>query len=208
MLNRLKRLFTSPEIEQVKPEKTSGPDDVIFLRDIHPLHEIGHGSYGNLVIKSWGEGAKLRIGAYCSFADGVKILLGGEHRSDWVTTYPFNVLWDECKEHTGHPRSKGDVTIGHDVWIGTEAMILSGVSIGTGAIVGARAVVSKDVPPYAIVVGNPARIIRKRFDEETITKLLQIAWWNWEREKILSLLPLLLSNRVEEFITAATADSF
>lgn len=210
MINILKRLLARPlSNRDDKPQKESTePPAITYLQEKFPQHEIGPGSYGSLEIRSWGEGAKLTIGAYCSFAEGVKVLLGGEHHSDWLTTYPFNVLWDESQNNTGHPHSKGDVTIGHDVWIGTDALILSGVTIGTGAIVGACAVITKDVPPYAIVVGNPARIIRKRFDDETIAKLLQIAWWDWNRDKIIHTLPLLQSNQVKEFFTVVSADRF
>jgi len=210
MIEVLKRLLSRPLVDpENKPEaKQTAPLSVTYLREKYPQHEIGPGSYGPLEISSWGEGAKLSIGAYCSFAEGVKVLLGGEHRSDWLTTYPFNVLWDEGQDNAGHPRSKGDVTIGHDVWIGTDALILSGVTIGTGAIVGARAVVAKDVPPYAIVVGNPARMLRKRFDDETIAKLLQIAWWDWSRDKIVQALPLLQSDQMKEFFAAVSAGEF
>lgn len=177
---------------------------VSYLSEKFPQHSIGKGSYGSLSIKNWGEKAKLTIGSYCSIADGVTILLGGEHRSDWVTTYPFNVLWEQCVATSGHPVTKGDVTIEHDVWIGTDAMILSGVTIGSGAIIGARAVVTRNVPPYAIVAGNPARTIRKRFDDKTIDLLLAIAWWNWNEERIRKALPLLQSDRIQDFISAAS----
>lgn len=207
MRKLLNRLFVRPGRRQVDSRKIElpSPSHFLYLREKYPQHEIGPGSYGPLVIKSWGEGAKLIIGNYCSFAEGAKVLLGGEHRSDWITTYPFNILWEEGKNITGHPLSKGNVTIGHDVWVGTDAIILSGVTIGTGAIVGARAVVTKNVPPFGIVVGNPARMIRKRFDDETIEKLLQVAWWNWSREKIAQMLPLLQNNRIDEFFTATSS---
>ncbi|HEX5127349.1 MAG TPA: CatB-related O-acetyltransferase, partial [Rhodocyclaceae bacterium] len=131
------------------------------LQQRYPQYSIGRGTYGDdLLVRNWNEGTTLRIGNYCSIAAGVKIYLGGEHRTDWVTTYPFSALWPEAAHIEGHPRSKGDVTIGNDVWIGTEAMILSGVTIGDGAVIGARAVVSRDVPPYAIVAGNPASVVR------------------------------------------------
>ncbi|MBI3236491.1 MAG: CatB-related O-acetyltransferase [Chlamydiales bacterium] len=165
------------------------------------LVEKGRGSYGNPTVFSWGEGARLRIGNFCSIANEVQVFLGGEHRSDWVTTYPFSTLWPRVAGHiSGHPRTKGDVVIEHDVWIGLGACILSGVTIGSGAVVGARAVVTKNVPPYAIVAGNPAKIIRYRFDEEVIGKLLQIAWWNWSDRKISSAMEYLLSDDIYRFI--------
>lgn len=171
------------------------------LQDRFPQYNIGKGSYASdLKVLSWGEGASLSIGHYCSIADGVAIFLGGEHRIDWVTTFPFNVLWREGGGISGHPKTKGDVVIGSDVWLGRECLISSGVSIGHGAVVGARAVVTKNVPPYAIVAGNPATIVRYRFDGCVVDALLKIEWWNWSDEKIKINIPLLLSDDVVEFI--------
>ncbi len=165
------------------------------------LIERGRGSFGGIDISQYGDGTRLKIGNFCSIASDISILLGGEHRTDWVTTYAFNVTWAGVAGHIeGHPKTKGDVIIGNDVWIGKGAMILSGVTIGDGAVIGAKAVVTKDVPPYAIVAGNPARIIRYRFDDETIRKLLAIAWWNWPDEKIASAMELLLSDDINKFI--------
>ena len=155
-------------------------------------------------MRSWGEGTTLTVGAFCSVAAGVKVFLGGEHRTDWVSTYPFTEFWPEAtKGISGHPHSRGDVVIGHDVWIGTEAMIMSGVHIGDGAVIGARAVVTKDVPPYTIVAGNPARVVRLRFPPEIVERLQRVAWWNWDDERIARFLPLLLSGDVERFLGAA-----
>ncbi|MCL5282508.1 MAG: CatB-related O-acetyltransferase [Planctomycetes bacterium] len=173
------------------------------LRTKYPQYNIGRGTYGDLRVRSWGEGATLTMGAFCSVASGVQILLGGEHRPDWVTTYPFSVLWAKGRRLPGHPASKGDVVIGNDVWIGAEAMILSGVTIGDGAVIGARSVVTKDVPPYAIVGGNPARLIRMRFDEPTMARLQSLKWWTWDDARIEKLLPLLLSDNVEAFLHEA-----
>lgn len=163
-------------------------------------YDIGDWTYGAPTVLSWGEGANLRIGRFCSIADGVEIMLGGEHRSDWVTTYPFNVLCEQAYCFTGHPATKGDVIIGNDVWIGRKALILSGVTIGDGAVIGAYSVVAKDIGPYSIVAGNPAKLYRLRFDEQTVAALLRIAWWEWPLEKIAEAWPLLLSNKIHEFI--------
>lgn len=177
------------------------------LAERFPHYAIGRASYGDLEVRSWKEGATLKVGAFCSFAAGVKIFLGGEHRTDWVTTFPFPALWKAQAGHIpGHPKTRGDVVIGNDVWIGAEAVIMSGVRIGDGAVVGARAVVTRDVPPYAIVAGNPAVLIRLRFAEPVIERLRQIAWWNWSDERITRLMPLLLSDRIEDFIAAAEAE--
>ena len=182
------------------------------LKKRYPQYEIGRGTYcigkPQLKIYTWGEGAVLKMGSFCSIAVGVKIYLGGEHRIDWGTTYPFNRLWLAAKKVTGHPKTKGDVIIGNDVWIGTEAMIMSGVTIGDGAVIGARALVTCDVPPYGIAVGNPATVIKKRFDEKIISRLLKIKWWDWDDEMIEKTLPLLLNEDIEKFLEFAENINF
>lgn len=175
--------------------------DPFFMRENrrYAKYEVGEWTYGNPTIRSWREGATLKIGRFCSIADGVIILLGGEHRVDWVTTHPVNILFG-VKRVAGLPRTKGDVVIGNDVWIGREALILSGVTIGNGAVIAARSVVTEDVLPYAIVAGNPAKFIRFRFKKSIIADLQKIAWWNWPMSKIEEAWPLLLSSDIEAFI--------
>lgn len=163
-------------------------------------YDIGEWTYGNPSVRSWHEGTTLKIGKFCAIADGVIIFLGGEHRIDWVTTYPFNKIFSKAKGFTGHPRSKGNVIIGNDVWIGREALILSGVTIGNGAVIAARSVVTEAIPPYAIVAGNPAKLIRFRFKKSLIADLQKIAWWNWPLSKIEEAWPLLLSSDIEALI--------
>jgi acetyltransferase-like isoleucine patch superfamily enzyme len=172
-----------------------------ILRDKYPQYDIGRHSYGNLEIRSWKEGSTLKMGAFCSIADGVKIFLGGEHRIDWVTTYPFSVSWDCARDIKGHPRTKGDVIIGNDVWIGADSIIMSGLTIGDGAVIGAGSVVTKNIDPYAIWAGNPATFIKKRFDETIIEELLQLKWWNLDDSKIEQILPLMLNDNIEAFIS-------
>lgn len=180
-----------------------GESDPRKWRDQYPEHQIGRGTYGNPQIVSWGDGTTLTIGAFCSFAAGVKIILGGGHRTDWVTTYPFPVFWSKARAITGQHVSKGPVVIGNDVWVGTDAIILSGVTIHDGAVIGARAVVAKDVPPYGVVVGNPARLVRTRFEEDVILRLMKIQWWNWDDSRIEELMPLMLQTDIHAFLNAA-----
>lgn len=134
-------------------------------------------------------GDKLKIGKFCSIACGAKfIFTSANHSLKSLSTYPFPIFFEEwgldVQNITSAWDNKGDIIIGNDVWIGYEAVILSGVTIGDGAIIGTRAVVTKDVPPYTIVGGVPAKTIRKRFSDDTIAALLQISWWDWPEGKI------------------------
>jgi virginiamycin A acetyltransferase len=169
-------------------------------------YHIGRFTYGEPSVMEWGEEAKLRIGSFCSIASDVNILLGGNHRTDWVTTFPFSVLWDEFQDIPGHPATNGDVIIGNDVWIGAGATILSGVVIGDGAVIGAKSVITKGVDPYTIVAGNPAKLIRKRFNSEVIDELLKVRWWDWDIDRIKEKLPLMLSTEVEEFLKRISSE--
>ena len=171
----------------------SNSSNIVLGRYIFGKPEICH-------LQGWP--SKLVIGSFCSFATNVKILLDMNHRMDWVTTFAFPTFLEfpEAAEIQGHPWSKGDVTIGNDVWCGMDAVIHSGVTIGDGAVIGARAVVTKDVPPYAVVVGNPARQVKYRFSPDVIQKLLLIKWWDWPIEKIRKHVPL-LCNDVNEFLS-------
>ena len=131
---------------------------------------------------------RLKIGKFCSIAYGTKFLFNGaNHTLNSLSTYPFPVLadeWDLAEPITDAWDNKGDIVVGNDVWIGFEAVIMAGVTIGDGAIIGSRAVVTKDVEPYSIVGGIPAKLIRKRFSEEKILELLEMKWWNWSEEMI------------------------
>lgn len=170
---------------------------------------VGAWTYGRPKVRFAESGARLTIGRYGSIADGVEILLGGNHRTDWVTTYPFPALpglWPEAAGVGGSHMTRGDVTIGHDVWLGSQCMVLSGVSIGTGAVVAARAVVTRDVPPYAIVGGNPARVLRQRFDEAQVAALLASRWWLRPRDEIAGFLPVLMSSRVDDLPSPVGAE--
>ena len=163
---------------------------------------IGHGTYGEpIVVYHEGDTATVRIGKYCSIAQAVCIMPGGNHRTDWVSTYPFRLRYGlEGALRDGHPASKGDVNIGNDVWIGNEALILSGVTIGDGAVVAARTVVTRDVPPYGIVAGNPGRVVAHRFSEDERKQLLDIRWWDWPEDVILERVDAINSPDVSTFV--------
>ncbi|WP_312958894.1 CatB-related O-acetyltransferase [Stutzerimonas nitrititolerans] len=173
-----------------------------FLQQ-YPSYKIGSGSYGVPIVHDWHEGATLEIGCYTSIAEQVEIFLGGHHRSDWITTFPFPAMIKEAQHIPDYAVSRGDVVIGSDVWLCTNSIILSGVTVGHGAVVAAGAVVSRDVAPYSIVAGNPARHIRWRFDPEIRAALLQAAWWEWPEQEVHNISPLLCSDRLKVFLDYA-----
>jgi acetyltransferase-like isoleucine patch superfamily enzyme len=169
------------------------------LQRKYPQYQFGVGTYGNLSVSDWGEGTTLRVGSYCSIAEGVQVFLGGHHRIDWLSCFPFPEFIDEVADIHDFGGSNGDVSIGSDVWLCSGAVILSGVSIGHGAVVAAGAVVTKDVEPYSVVAGNPARHIRWRFDEPTRALLLDSQWWNWPEAEVRRVARLLCSSDVSAF---------
>jgi acetyltransferase-like isoleucine patch superfamily enzyme len=166
-------------------------------------------TYGlkNIRVRDWKQGTDVKIGSFCSIADNIQIFIGGDHRTDWVTTYPFGHIHNDIFpwHGEGHPTTKGNVVIGHDVWIGANATILSGVTIGDGAVVSANSVVVKDVPAYGIVGGNPAKLLKMRFTEDQIERLLNNPWWDLPENRINKLIPLLCSNDIEALIAAKDA---
>lgn len=188
--------------EKIFPRK--GDKDTVYLKNVVSNPYISVGEYtmyndfvndprdfekNNVLYHYPVNGDRLIIGRYCSVACGVKFLFtSANHSLSSLSTYPFPIFYDEWnldgKNVTDAWDNKGDIVIGNDVWIGFEAVIMSGVTIGDGAIIASRAVVTKDVPPYTIVGGVPARRIRKRFDDYTVSKLEEIKWWNWPPEKI------------------------
>ncbi len=148
-------------------------------------------------------GDRLVIGKFCAIASGTTFIMGpANHRISSVTTYPFNVFggaWEEnTPDHLSQLPFKGDIVIGNDVWIGRESVIMPGVKIGDGAIIGAYSVVAKDIPPYTVAGGNPAKVIKKRFDDELTDILLKLKWWDFEAEKLVDFLPLLCDSDLEK----------
>ncbi len=175
---------------------------------------VGRHTYGteHIKIHRWNEMKKhynLYIGNFCSIADDIEVYLGGNHYIQLVSSYPFglikNNIFTNAKLIENNPNlngsyCKGDVTIGSDVWIGSHVTIMSGIKIGDGAVIATNSHIVKDVPPYAIVGGNPAKIIKYRFSEVQIEKLLEIQWWNWSDEKINENLVYILSDNIDTFI--------
>ena len=170
----------------------------------------GAGTYiGNAELKVFAENQNsphILTGRFCSLADKIYFAIGGNHNYKNVSTFPFDVAWIVNRTFGSavalpyNRPNRYQIILGHDVWIGHEVTIMGGVKIGNGALIGAGSVVGKDIPPYAIAVGNPARVIKYRFDEETIKKLLAVKWWNWDLKKVADNIPLM--NDVEKFLAA------
>jgi virginiamycin A acetyltransferase len=167
--------------------------------------EIGEYTYG--VPKVVFPQGKLKIGKFCSISWNVTVYLGGNHRLDWIALYPFagkeHDRWPDVEGVDKYLTTRGDVTIGNDVWIGSDVIIMSGVTIGDGAAIGAGSVVTGDVEPYSVVGGNPAKLIKKRFSEAEIAKLLEVRWWDWPLDKIRRNVNLLCSGDVDGLVNAA-----
>lgn len=162
--------------------------------------KMGEYSYGKPKVYRITDRFHVEIGKFCSIAPGVKILLDMDHRIDWISTYPFGEKIEGISKREGHPTAKGNVIIGNDVWIGMNAVILSGVTIGNGAVIGVGSIVTKDVYPYEIVAGNPAKFIKHRFSAAQMAELRKIQWWNWSIDKIKENIVLLQSDAIDKFI--------
>jgi acetyltransferase-like isoleucine patch superfamily enzyme len=170
---------------------------------------FGKYTYGKPNVFWESEKATLTIGNFCSIANNVNIYLGGNHRTDWVTTYPFGHMHRDifnCFDGVGHPSTKGSVVIGNDVWIGSNVTIMSGVTVGDGAIIANNSHVVKNVEPYSLTGGNPAKLIKYRFEPEQIEKLLEIKWWYWDDDKINHFSPLLCNEDINKFINSVSLE--
>jgi virginiamycin A acetyltransferase len=182
-----------PDPSELHP--VTGQDRVVFLKPLvrSPNIEIGEYTYyddpddplafeRDAVLYAFGP-EKLRIGRFCAIASGVRFLLPGANHADrGPSTYPFGIFgppWEGTMDLVMSAPSRGDTVVGNDVWFGYEALVLPGVAIGDGAVVAAASVIASDVPPYAVVAGNPARVVRRRFDDDDTARLERAAWWDW-----------------------------
>lgn len=167
------------------------------------MNSCGKHTYGTPIVQ-WGSPyATCKVGNFCSIGKNVNIYLGGNHRTDWITTYPFGHRSKDIFNTfngEGHPSTKGDVIIGNDVWIADNVTIMSGVTIGDGAVIANNSHVVKDAPPYSVVGGNPATVLKYRFTPEQISALLDIQWWNLDDSVINLYVPLLCSGMIDDFI--------
>jgi virginiamycin A acetyltransferase len=184
------------------PTPLPGIDQLIFLKNFITRDDIKVGDYTyyddvdhaaefetrNVLYHYPFVGDRLIIGKFCSLAKDCRFIMNGaNHPLSAFSTYPFAIFkngWGDGDVAELATQTRGDMMIGHDVWIAREAVIMPGVKIGHGAIIGARAIVTKDVPPYGVVVGNPGRLVKKRFDDATIDRLLGVAWWHWPIDKL------------------------
>lgn len=206
----------------MRPDKIhprTGDRDTVYLRNVIQDPSISVGEFtiyndfvhdprlfekNNVLYHYPVNGDRLIIGKFCSIACGAKFLFNSaNHSLASLSTYPFPIFYEEwglnIQDVAAAWDNKGDIVIGNDVWIGYEAVVLAGVTIGDGAVIGARAVVTKDVPPYAVVGGVPARLIRRRFPDDTISALLALRWWDWPADKIKPRLSALQAGQIEEF---------
>ena len=195
-----------------------GNPDIAFLKDVINRPNISMGAYTfvegatdadsflkNVLNHGPESPEQLHIGKFCSIAAGVRFVLSGTaHRADWISAYPFRLFGGEwAGQPADYPLLTQHIEVGNDVSIGYEAVIMPGVKIGDGAIINTRAVVTKDIAPYSVVGGNPAHVLRMRFPEYIVERLLEIKWWNWSAEKITRSLPIICSGNIQRLLEEA-----
>jgi virginiamycin A acetyltransferase len=211
-----------PDPNQVHPLPTT--DRVVFLKPVVTSEKIVVGDYTyyddpgdptafeqNNVLYGYGP-ERLVIGRYCALAEGVRfVMAGANHPMLGPSTFPFGIFGGDWAETTMDlvmsAPSRGDTVVGNDVWLGYETLVMPGVTIGDGAIVAAGSVVTGDVPPYAIAGGNPARVLRMRYDEADVERLLRAAWWDWPVERVTKHARTIMSGTPAELEAVATSSS-
>lgn len=159
----------------------------------------------NILYNHGFSGARLTIGRYCALASGTTFIMpDANHATAGATTYPFPIFGGDWAERLPVEElpvaAKGDTLVGDDVWFGYQSLVMPGVTIGSGAVIGTRAVVTRDVPAYAVVAGNPARVVRRRFDDATVERLLALAWWDWPPEQVMEAIPDLVHGRLDRLM--------
>jgi len=194
--------FESPFRGKLLSEQVTNPNIVVGRYSYYSGYYHGHSfdDCARYLMPDRDDVDKLIIGSFCSIGTGATFMMAGNqgHRNDWISTFPFFFMPEEpaFAGAINAYQAAGDTVVGNDVWIGAEAMIMPGVRIGHGAMIGSRALVTKDVEPYTVVGGNPAKPIRKRFSDEQIAMLLEMAWWDWPVERIKDAMPLLCSDDI------------
>lgn len=194
--------FESPFKGKLLSEHVTNPNIVVGRYSYYSGYYHGHSfdDCARYLMADRTDVDKLVIGSFCSIGSGASFMMAGNqgHRNDWVTTFPFFYMKEEPAfgDASDAFEPAGDTLVGSDVWIGSEAMIMPGVHIGHGAVIGSRAVVTKNIEPYAIVGGNPARLIRKRFSDDEIAMLLEMKWWDWPLQEIRESMKLLCTTNI------------
>ncbi len=198
----MKNFFESPFKGKLLSEQVTNPNIEVGRFSYYSGYYHGHSfdDCARYLLADRSDVDKLIIGSFCSIGSGASFIMAGNqgHRSDWVSSYPFFYMQQEPDFAAASDAfiPAGNTVIGNDVWIGSEAMIMPGISVGDGAVIGSRAVITKDVEPYAIVAGNPAKVIRMRFPEEQVQMLLEMRWWDWPMPAIEGAMPLLCSGDI------------
>lgn len=198
----MENVFESPFRGMTLDKQVTNPNIVVGRHSYYSgyYHRHGFDDCARYLLPDEGVD-RLVIGSFCSIGSGAAFIMAGNqgHRNDWVSTFPFYWM-PEVPAFAGAANAyapAGDTVIGNDVWIGSEAIVMPGIRIGDGAVIGTRALVTRDVEPYAIVGGNPAKVIRKRFADSHVALLLEMQWWDWPEDKLAPAMPLMTSGDVE-----------
>jgi len=199
----MKNFFETPFKGKIIQDYTTNPNIIAGKYSYYSGYYHGHSfdDCARYLFPDRDDVDKLIIGSYCSIGSGASFIMAGNqgHRYDWISSFPFFYMpeFEVFRESQNGFQNAGDTIIGNDVWIGSEAMIMPGINIGDGAVIGSRALVTKNVEPYSIVGGNPAKLIKKRFEEDEIKKLLEMKWWEWNEKWLSEAIPILCSNNVD-----------
>lgn len=198
----MKNFFESPFKGKIIQDHVTNPNIVAGKYSYYSGYYHGHSfdDCARYLLPDRDDVDKLIIGSYCSIGTGASFIMAGNqgHRYDWISSFPFYYMSEVEYFHDSVDayQAAGDTIIGNDVWIGAEAMVMPGIEIGNGAVIGSRALVTKDVEPYTIVGGNPAKVIKKRFSEEEIAVLIKVKWWEWDEVILAEAIPIICSGNI------------